>query len=406
MENIEELIDGLFEKARPVGTASGPIDKNKYIQKKVPVQRDGKTVMVTKYFDPSKGDGDKTNSSKKKESNGDSSNNKSSSNTENQNQVIANPKYNKGDFVRIISDSIGAIVQGSKRDSKKNEFVLSVLTQNGADIEVYEKDVEKVTSVDETEKITKESIINGLKNQSDQLNDQVPFSQKTKVLKDCIKAAKNGIVNVLVFGDSLGKNKLIEKFLFDSGARKNTKEQKIDKVLSISDLNLKDYEDEDSLESFIEKNSKSVIVVKDFDGRLNEFKKLFKSAIDNTIINVNFDGIFIFNTNESLEALPDELKGVCVCVDLSMSDEIKKGMLIVYLHELDGSDEDKINIIKSFIGLSEGDSFIQKSSICDLPSDCIIVDSDEFEILSGREITENNFEMIDLNGKKIYKIKT
>lgn len=67
MENIEELIDGLFEKARPVGTASGPIDKNKYIQKKVPVQRDGKTVMVTKYFDPSKGDGDKTNSSKKKE---------------------------------------------------------------------------------------------------------------------------------------------------------------------------------------------------------------------------------------------------------------------------------------------------------------------------------------------------
>ena len=48
--NFDELIN-IIEKARPVGTASGPIDKNKYIQKKVPVLRDGKTVMVTKYFD-------------------------------------------------------------------------------------------------------------------------------------------------------------------------------------------------------------------------------------------------------------------------------------------------------------------------------------------------------------------
>lgn len=406
MEKIDELIDIFFEKARPVGTQSGPIDKNKYIQKKVPVQRDGKTVMVTKYFDPSKGEAsaNKSNVSKNKDS--DNSSQKKDG-QQGQNSVDFKPQYKQGDFVKIISDSIGAIVQGSKKDNKNNEFVLSVITEKGSDLEVYEKDVERISSNEEMEKITKDSIVAKLCESASEINKDTPFSNRTKILKDCLKASKNGIVNTLVFGDSIGKNKLIEKILYESGAKKNTKNQKIDKTLAISEINLANYNDEESIEGFLESNSKSLIIVKDFDGRLNQYKKIFKSAIDNTIINLNFDGIFVFNTEEPAEAIPEELKSSCVCVDLTMSKEIKKGMVIIHFYELDGNINEKNEIIKSlFLDEQEDAEKILEKSENQLPLDCILIDADEFENLSGREITKNDFEIINFNDKKIYKIKT
>ncbi len=123
LDNIDNLIDIL--KARPSGAASGPLDKNKYVAKKVPVQRNGKTVMVTKYFDPMQS----KESSPAKKPSGDSG--ASSGGKANVQPTIPKieAEYKNGDLVKIISDSIGAIVQSVTKDSKKNQFVLRLITE-------------------------------------------------------------------------------------------------------------------------------------------------------------------------------------------------------------------------------------------------------------------------------------
>lgn len=398
LDNIDDLID--IVKARPSGTASGPLDKNKYVAKKVPVQRNGKTVMVTKYFDPMQS----KESSPAKKPSGDSG-------ASSGGQASAQPpipkieaEYKNGDLVKIISDSIGAVVQNVTKDSKKNQFVLRLITEKGTDVELYEKDVERVTSETESERITKDSIINSLKADCDSINVDSSFAAKRKILSDCLIASKNGITNVLVYGESnVGKNKMISSILSSAGVRKNADTQKIDKVLSLSKLDLSKIKDDDSLLEFLENNSKSLILVKDKGDNVVKYKKIFKNAIDRTLINIDFSGFFIFSVDVELAGVPEEVKSYCLCVDMNMSKEIKKSFLLVELFDIDSTNEDeKFEIIKSLF-FNEN---IEKSDSYEMPKDCILIDCNEYEQISGKEISDSTvFEELEFGGKKVYKIK-
>jgi hypothetical protein len=398
--DFDELIDIL--KARPAGTASGPLDKNKYVAKKVPVQRDGQTVMVTKYFDPSQSkDKPASKTGDKKESG-----NSGVGGSNNQGMVTppAIAQYKTGYLVKIISDQIGAVVQTVTKDSKKNQFVLSVVTEKGNDIEVYEKDVEKVTSNEESQKITRDSIVNGLRTECDSINKETQFSEKKKILTSTLKAAKNGITNVLVYGDSsVGKNKTILSILSSAGVKKNSISQKLDKTLSLSELDLSKIKNEDDLKEFLEKNSKSLIFVYDKDNKLPDYKKVFKDAIDRTLVSIEFNGYFIFSVNVDISGVPEEIKTYCLCVDMNMTEEIKKSFLLVELSDIDCTDEnEKFDLIKSFFIEEE---IIEKSAQMEIPTDCILIDYDEYARISDKQISDSVFEELNIGDKKVYKIK-
>ncbi|MCL5459655.1 hypothetical protein M3M33_13550, partial [Loigolactobacillus coryniformis] len=93
----------------------------------------------------------------------------------------------------------------------------------------------------------------------------------------------------------------------------------------------------------------------------------FKDAIDRTLVSIDFNGYFIFSVNVDISGVPEEIKTYCLCVDLNMTEEIKKSFLLVELSGIDCTDEDeKFELIKSFFVEEE---VIEKATNVEIPAD-------------------------------------